>query len=156
MFASIFICKNNSLSLCQDCYNHVPSYSILISKGLSSSSETYFPFFFLWRTHSERRYSICPLTERKSSSAQAAISPYSFAERRRGICFFCVSAIINTGFRNSQPAVRHGFRTGLPGDWIPLPPFVPHPTPPYASHLNAPGPSLPCLLLHPQSSYGHL
>ena len=27
--------QNNSLSLCQDCYNYVPAYSILISKGLS-------------------------------------------------------------------------------------------------------------------------
>ena len=94
-------------------------YSISISSDLSSSSDTYFPFFFLWRTHSERRYSICPLTERKSSSAQAAISPYSLAERRRGICFFCPSAILNTGCRNWLPAVHHGFRRELPEDSIP-------------------------------------
>ena len=43
------------------------------SGGTSISSPTYLPFFFRWRTHSVKRYSIWPLTERKSSSAQAAI-----------------------------------------------------------------------------------
>ena len=58
------------------------------SGGTSISSETYFPFFFRCRTHSERRYSICPFTDRKSSSAQAAIAAYSFGDRRSGTCFF--------------------------------------------------------------------
>ena len=68
-------------------------YSISISSGASISSETYFPFFFLCFTHSESKYSICPFTERKSSSAHAAISLYSFSESRRGTCFFILSAI---------------------------------------------------------------
>ena len=59
----------------------------------NSCSETYFPFFFLCLTHSVSRYSICPLTERKSSSAQAAMASYSFAESLSGICFFLLSAI---------------------------------------------------------------
>ena len=44
------------------------------SGGTSISSPTYLPFFFRWRTHSVKRYSIWPLTERKSSSAQAAMA----------------------------------------------------------------------------------
>jgi hypothetical protein len=44
------------------------------SGGTSISSETYLPFFFRWRTHSVNRYSIWPLIERKSSSAQAAMA----------------------------------------------------------------------------------
>ena len=40
--------------------------------GTSSSLGTGAPFFLRWRTHSESRYSICPFTERKSSSAHAA------------------------------------------------------------------------------------
>lgn len=68
------------------------------SGGTSSSSDTYFPFFLRWRTHSERRYSICPFTERKSSSAHAAIALYSFGESRRGICFFWLSFIRSPAF----------------------------------------------------------
>ena len=49
------------------------NHEISSSGGLSIVSETYFPFFLRWRTHSVSRYSICPFTERKSSSAQAAI-----------------------------------------------------------------------------------
>lgn len=56
--------------------------------GSSSCSGTYRPFRFRWRTHSDSRYSICPFTERKSSSAQAAMASYSLEEMRRGICFF--------------------------------------------------------------------
>ena len=47
--------------------------------------------------HSVKRYSICPLTERKSSSAHAAISAYSFAESRRGICFLALSFSFSMG-----------------------------------------------------------
>lgn len=60
------------------------------SGGSSRCSDTYFPFFFRWRTHSVSRYSICPLTERKSSSAQAAIALYSFSFSLSGTCFFAI------------------------------------------------------------------
>ena len=66
----------------------VSVYSISNSGGTSISSETYLPFFLRWRTHSESRYSICPFTERKSSSAHAAIALYSFGDKRKGTCFF--------------------------------------------------------------------
>src|SRR5699024_11844567 len=36
-------------------------------------------------------YSIWPFTERKSSSAQAAMASYSLGERRKGTCFFSMS-----------------------------------------------------------------
>jgi hypothetical protein len=49
-------------------------YSISSSIGASMSSPTYLPFFLRCLTHSVSRYSICPLTERKSSSAQAAMA----------------------------------------------------------------------------------
>ena len=58
-------------------------------------SDTYFPSFFRCLTHSVRRYSICPLTDRKSSSAHDASAAYNFVESRRGICFFLASAIID-------------------------------------------------------------
>ena len=61
--------------------------------GTSISSDTYLPFFLRWRGHSVSRYSICPLMLRKSSSAQAAIASYSFADTLKGICFFPLSAI---------------------------------------------------------------
>ena len=64
------------------------------SGGTSSSSDTYFPFFFRCRTHSVSRYSICPLTDRKSSSAQAAIAAYSLGDSRSGTCFFWFSFIL--------------------------------------------------------------
>ena len=66
-------------------------YLISNSGGISISSETYLPFFLRWRTHSVSRYSIWPFTERKSSSAHAAIASYSFEERRRGICFLSIA-----------------------------------------------------------------
>ena len=56
------------------------------------------PVFSFCRTHSERRYSICPLKDRKSSFAQAAICSYSFEDIRSGICFF-ISLIFNIDFR---------------------------------------------------------
>ncbi len=59
-----------------------------MSRGLSISSPTYLPFFLRWRTHSVSRYSICPLMERKSSSAHDAISSNNFADILRGTCFF--------------------------------------------------------------------
>ena len=61
-----------------------------------SSSPLSSVFFFLFRTHSVRRYSICPFIERKSSSAQAAISLYNFFDRRSGICFFVSLILIQT------------------------------------------------------------
>jgi len=70
-------------------------YSISNSIGLSISSETYLPFFLRWRTHSVRRYSICPLIDRKSSSAQAAIASYSFADTLSGICFLELISLIS-------------------------------------------------------------
>ena len=51
-------------------------------------------------THSVSKYSICPFTERKSSSAHAAIALYSLGESRSGTCFFSLSAMFNTGSRN--------------------------------------------------------
>lgn len=47
--------------------------------------------FFRFLTHSLSRYSTCPLMERKSSSAQAAISFQRVGERRSTICFFALS-----------------------------------------------------------------
>ena len=137
-------------------------YSISMSRGLSSSSDTYLPFFFRCRTHSVRRYSICPFTERKSSSAQAAIWLYSFVERRSGICFFLVichrliSCLISTGCLNLPQAGRHGFRREPPEGWIPWRPYARRPAPPYASHQGAPAPSPPCRRLLPRSSFWHL
>ena len=64
--------------------------------GTSMLSETYFPFFLRCLTHSVSRYSICPFTERKSSSAQEAMSLYSFSERRKGICFFSAISVQTT------------------------------------------------------------
>ena len=61
--------------------------------GTSNSAGTYFPFFLRCLTHSDKRYSICPFTDRKSSSAHAAISSYNFFESRSGTCFFAFSAI---------------------------------------------------------------
>ena len=63
------------------------------SGATSNLSGKYLPFFFLCLTHSVRRYSICPFTDRKSSSAQAAIASYSCLDSRRGTCFFVLSAI---------------------------------------------------------------
>ena len=64
------------------------AYEISSSIGSSSVSDTYFPFFLRCLTHSVSKYSICPFTERKSSSAQAAIALYSFGDKRSGTCFF--------------------------------------------------------------------
>ena len=75
-------------------------YFMSSSGGTSSSFGAGEPFFLRWRTHSVRRYSICPLTERKSSSAHAAIASYSFADRRRGTCFFRVVRHISTACRS--------------------------------------------------------
>ena len=63
--------------------------------GSSSVSDTYLPFFLRCLTHSVSRYSICPFTERKSSSAQAASCSYNFAESLSGICFFGLSSAIS-------------------------------------------------------------
>ena len=71
------------------------NYGMSSSGGTSISSETYFPFFLRWRTHSESKYSICPFTERKSSSAHAAIALYSFGDKRKGTCFFPFSFMIS-------------------------------------------------------------
>lgn len=48
--------------------------------------------FLRLRTASVNRYSICPLIERKSSSAQAARSFHREAEMRSKICFLSFSA----------------------------------------------------------------
>ena len=52
----------------------LPKLRISNFGGASISCPTYIPFFFRCFTHSESRYSICPLTERKSASAHAAMS----------------------------------------------------------------------------------
>lgn len=129
-----------------------PLYSISISGGTSSSSGTYFPFFLRCRTHSVSRYSICPLTDRKSSSAQAAIAAYSLGDRRRGTCFFWFSFILlNTGCLNSQPAARHGYRKAPREGWRPSPLSAPHPALPPDSRSAAPGPSPPYRPRRPRS-----
>ena len=64
--------KPRQLRGCPSCRGVFPVYLMSSSGGTSSWSETYLPFFLRWRTHSVSRYSICPFTERKSSSAQAA------------------------------------------------------------------------------------
>lgn len=56
------------------------------------SSLSVFCSFFRLRTASVRRNSICPLMERKSSSAQRANSSYNVFDRRSGICFFSAIA----------------------------------------------------------------
>ena len=86
-------------------------YSISSSGGTSISSETYFPFFFRWRTHSVSRYSICPLTDRKSSSAHAAIAAYSLGERRSGTCFFWLSFMAD---QYRLPELTTGWASWLP------------------------------------------
>lgn len=96
-----------------------PHQEISSSGGTSISSETYFPFFLRCRTHSVRRYSICPLTDRKSSSAQAAIASYSFGESLSGTCFLVLSAMINTDFLSLRRAVHHDFRIIPPEGWKP-------------------------------------
>lgn len=53
----------------------------------SESDETFFPRFL---TAVESMYSICPLTERNSSSAHSAIAAYNSSEIRSGICFFSI------------------------------------------------------------------
>ena len=50
----------------------------------------HFPFFRV-RTHSLSKYSTCPFIERKSSSAQAAISFQSAGDNRNTICFLVFS-----------------------------------------------------------------
>lgn len=65
-------------------------------------------FLVLFFTASVRRYSICPFMERNSSSDHLASSSYKVFERRRGICFFSLSATVhlplgmsfNFGFRH--------------------------------------------------------
>ena len=72
---SAFLIKNSQLGkqgFHLSARKGVSFYFISNSGGTSNSSDTYFPFFFLCLTHSVKRYSICPFTERKSSSAQAA------------------------------------------------------------------------------------
>ena len=123
--------------------------------GTSISSDTYLPFFFLCLTHSDKRYSICPFTDRKSSSAQAAIASYNFGESLKGTCFLVLSVITNTDFPNSQPVVHHDFHRAQPEDWKPLQLFVPHPVPQPDFHLSVPVPFLPCRPLRPQSSFWH-
>jgi hypothetical protein len=46
-------------------------------------------------THSVRRYSICPFTERKSSSAHAAISFQRVGDRRSSTCFLSLSLFLS-------------------------------------------------------------
>ena len=116
-------------------------YSISKSGGTSSWWGTGRPFFFRWRTHSVSRYSICPFTERKSSSAQAAIAAYKAADRRSGICFF--SPAISTSCRNSLPAAHPGCRREPPEDWRPLRLFVLHPASRPGFRSGVPEPSQP-------------
>ena len=137
-------------------------YSMSSSGGTSISSETYFPFFFRWRTHSVSRYSICPFTERKSSSAQAAMAAYSLAERRRGSAFsrpfysqpWRHLPGINRGCRHSPQAGPRGCRRGPPTGWRPWRPCAPRPVPPCRSGSAAPGPSPRCPRPLPRSSSG--
>lgn len=49
--------------------------------------------FFRFLTDSVSKYSICPLMERKSSSAQAASSCHREADTRRSICFFSLPSM---------------------------------------------------------------
>ena len=59
------------------------------SGGTSIWSETYFPFFFRWRTHSVNRYSICPFTERKAAMVSNLL-------------------VVLCGNRDAQPIVNSG------------------------------------------------
>ena len=49
------------------------------------------PFFLCCFTHSVSSHSICPLMDRKSSSAHCCKSFHNDAEIRRGTCFFAFS-----------------------------------------------------------------
>lgn len=130
-------------------------YSRSSSGGTSSSSGTYLPFFFRCRTHSVNRYSICPFTERKSSSAHAAMASYSFVESRSGTCFFRLSAIsvqcsgvhdglsVMVSAKNHQKIGNHGcFPLLIQRDDLIFHSGVPVPFPPYPQH-------------HPRSSFLH-
>ena len=124
------------------------------SGGTSSSSGAYFPFFLRCLTHSVRRYSICPLTDRKSSSAQAAMASYSLGDNLRGTCFL-FSAIVNINSLNLLRAVRHGFRTVPPEGWRPLRPCVPRPDGLHLFRSVSPEPFPPCPRPRPRSFSGH-
>ena len=80
---------------CQTSWHHMESFSEALSEISPYSSSRFSgeeaKFFFLFFTHSVRRYSIWPLIERKSSSAQAANSCHSAGERRSNSCFLAFS-----------------------------------------------------------------
>ena len=116
-----------------------------------------FIVFLRCLTHSVRRYSICPFTERKSSSAHAAIALYKFSLSRSGICFFAMitfplTKLVSTDFRSSLPAARHDCRTVPQGDWKPSRPFSLRRDPPHRFPSGVREPFQPCRPRRRQSS----
>lgn len=84
-------------------------YSISRFGGISNSFGVVEPFLLRWRTHSLKRYSIWPFTDRKSSSAHCAIAAYSLGESLSGICFFALSAAMSI----QAAAVYNGLRIAV-------------------------------------------
>ena len=81
------------------------------SGGTSISSPTYLPFFFRWRTHSVKRYSIWPLTERTAvvaGTAPAAGDVSTFVERLAGAA--CCRTVRLTNVERERDAERLVFR----------------------------------------------
>ena len=69
------------------CHHGNAGHRLLLGLGGQSSGEGGKSFRLRCRTLSVSRYSICPLIERKSSSAHLASSSQREGERRRRICF---------------------------------------------------------------------
>ena len=139
--------------------------------NLYVTPSSFFPCFFLYFTHSVRRYSICPLIERKSSSAHWASSFQSAAFNRSGTCYLAfylaffssVSIVRSTVCHNIsstanhclQSAVHLYFRTKQQEGCLPLQLFSLRPTLLLPFHSDVPTPSLPYRLRLPQSSVSH-
>ena len=135
-------------------------HSISISRGLSSSSDTYFRSSFSdaripsgdiqsARSRNGSHPPPKPLSDCKASWRDGAESVSS------GYLPYQLSRVISTGCPCLRWAGRRGCRRVPPKDWTPWRPFSRHPAPPYASHPGAPGPSPPYPPLRLQSSSGH-
>lgn len=89
MIESIFIVRRVLRNIIQTFY-----FSFSFSSRSTFSPEASSAFFPRRLTASVSKYSICPLTERNSSAAQAASLSYNSSEIRKGICFFAITVFI--------------------------------------------------------------
>jgi len=90
-----------------------------------SSSSFLGAVFFRFLTLSDKRYSICPFMERKSSSAHAESSRHRLSDTLKSICFFsspflAMTVLFNKLCRCLQLAGRPCCHTGQRGDCSPL------------------------------------